>query len=435
MTVFKLLTAAVRGLLQTLILYPIVGLLSLSAQASDKLGDTLILISIDGARHDYLELHHAPTLSRLATSGLRVDFLQPVFPTKTFTNHYSLVTGLYPRRHGIVNNTIYDPSFDAIFSPGNVTEVQNGRWWDGEPIWVSAERQGLVAGTVFFPGSEAPVQGIRPSYWFTYDESMDNTVRVDTVIEWLEKPVAERPQMITLYFSSVDLAGHDYGPHSREVAAALIDVDSKIAYLLAQLEQRQLLEQVNLLIVSDHGMASVDLNNHVIIDEAFDTSLAQRLVLTGELASIFPLEGQAQAIVQQLQANLPPQVTAYTDQTIPDRYHYFDHPRIAPINVLADNGWRLLTRAAYDRFSQRPDFNRIRGGHGYDNLEPDMQGLAIAFGPAFQSDTRIDRVNMVDLYNIMAAVLNLAPADNDGDPAVAARFLTQHVLERASAGQ
>jgi predicted AlkP superfamily pyrophosphatase or phosphodiesterase len=393
--------------------------------------DTLIIISIDGAGHDYLERHHAPTLSALQATGVRVDHLQPVFPSKTFTNHYSLMTGLYPRNHGIINNIIYDPEFDAVFSPGNVPEVQNNRWWGGEPIWVTAEKQGMIAGTVFFPGSEAPIQGIRPTYWFTYNESMDQTQRVDTVLSWLDKPAAERPQMMTLYFSTVDLAGHDYGPDSVQVAQAMTDADQSIAYLLSELDARRILDKVNLLIVSDHGMTNVDLDNHVIIDEAFDTSLAARMIVTGELVSIFPKQGQTQNIVQQLQANLPPQVSTYTDETIPQRFNYTGNPRIAPINVLADSGWRLLTRVAYDRLSARDDFNRIRGGHGYDHEHPDMQGLLIAHGPAFNKSSRIERLSMIDLYNVMTAVLDLSPAANDGDPAVLPLLLKPDIVDRA----
>lgn len=404
--------------------------LVVSAHADD-LADTLIVISIDGARHDYIDRYDAPTLSALQSSGVRVNYLQPVFPSKTFTNHYSLMTGLYPRNHGIVNNTIYDPVFDAVFSPGNVPEVQNGRWWGGEPIWVTAEKHGMIAGTVFFPGSEAPIQGVRPTHWFTYNEHMDETLRVDTVLSWLDKPTAERPQMITLYYSKVDLAGHDHGPDSVQVAEAMAETDQSIAYLLSELEARSILDKVNLLIVSDHGMANVDLNNHVIIDEAFDTSLARRMVVTGELVSIFPSEGQTETIAQQLQAALPPQVTAYTDETIPERFNYTGNPRIPPINVLADNGWRLMTRAVYERFRARDDFNRIRGGHGYDHEHPDMQGLMIAHGPAFRESSRIERLSMTDLYNVMAAVLDLPPAANDGDPSVLPLLLKPEIVDRA----
>jgi predicted AlkP superfamily pyrophosphatase or phosphodiesterase len=386
--------------------------------ASKDLQETLIVVSVDGVRHDYLELHHAPTLSALAQTGLKIDFLQPVFPSKTFASHYSLVTGLHPDRHGIVNNTMYDPGFDATFSPGNVAEVQNGRWWGGEPIWVTAQQQGLIAGTFFFPGSEAPVQGVRPQYWFTYDESLTNDFRVETVLMWLDKPAAERPRMITLYFSDVDLAGHGYGPESAEVAAALLEVDNKIADLLDGLQSRNMLDKVNLLIVSDHGMTTVDLNRHAVIDEAFDTELASRIIITTELASIYPHQHQTDTIVRQLQHNLPAGATAYTKATMPERFRYTDNARIAPITVVADNGWRLLNRATLDRMQAGDDFNRLRGGHGYDNLEPDMQGLAIAVGPAFRKASRIHTVNMVDLYNVMAAVLHLRPAANEGDPAI-----------------
>ncbi|ALO44970.1 ectonucleotide pyrophosphatase/phosphodiesterase [Pseudohongiella spirulinae] len=387
-----------------------------TAQAPEPLDDTIILISIDGARHDYLDLHHAPTLRRLAAVGLQARHLQPVFPTKTFTNHYSLVTGLYPAKHGIVDNNMYDPPTGLRFSLGNREQVQNPYWWGGEPIWVTAIKQGLVSATFFFPGSEAAVQGISPSYWFTYDESISNRQRVNTVLDWLAKPAAERPQMITLYFSDVDTAGHNFGPESEEVRQALAHVDGEIGYLVAELEERRLLNQVNLMITSDHGMAAVDLNQHIIIDEAFDTTLAEQILYSRELVSIFPAQGNSEQLLSQLRQNLPVQASVYSADTLPARFHFSGHERIAPILVLAEPGWAMLRRSWLEGFEREASLNRIRGGHGYDNSAPDMQGLFIAHGPAFRSQTKIESIRMIDLYNVMANILKLTPAVNDGDP-------------------
>jgi predicted AlkP superfamily pyrophosphatase or phosphodiesterase len=379
---------------------------------------TLLIISIDGARHDYLELHEAPALASLARHSLRVNAMQPVFPTKTFTNHYSLVTGLLPRNHGIVDNNMYDARMGLRFSLGNREQVQNPDWWGGEPIWVTAIKQGMVAGTFFFPGSEAAVQGISPNYWFTYDESITNRERVDTILMWLAKPVSERPQVMTLYFSDVDTAGHNHGPESPEVAQALADVDAEIGYLLEQLETRQWLDQMNIMITSDHGMASVDLNKHAIIDEAFDTALAEQILYSREMVSIFPLPGNQDEIVAQLTAALPTTAIVYTQETLPARFEFSGHHRIAPVLVLAESGTTLLRRSWLDGFIQEDSLNTIRGGHGYDNQDTDMQALFFAVGPAFKAPGQIDQLRMIDIYNVMAAILNLTPAANDGDPAV-----------------
>lgn len=392
--------------------------LGANAQPTEPLDDTIILISIDGARHDYLDLHDAPTLERLAAAGLQARHLQPVFPTKTFTNHYSLVTGLYPAKHGIVDNNMYDPPTGLRFSLGNREQVQNPYWWGGEPIWVTAVKQGQVSATFFFPGSEAAVQGISPSYWFTYDESISNRERVNTVLDWLAKPAAERPQIITLYFSDVDTAGHNFGPESEEVRQALAHVDGEIGFLVQELEGRGLLNQVNLMITSDHGMAAVDLNQHIIIDEAFDTALAEQILYSRELVSIFTAEGNSEQLLAQLRENLPPQASAYSAESLPERFHFSGHQRIAPILVLAEPGWAMLRRSWLEGFQRNGTLNQIRGGHGYDNTSPDMQGLFIAHGPAFRSQTTIDSIRMIDLYNVMTHILQLTPATNDGDPEV-----------------
>lgn len=387
-------------------------------EPSGNLESTVILISIDGMGIDYAERFAAPALAALAQRGVVADALRPVFPSKTFPNHYSLVTGLHPQNHGVVDNTMYDPGFDAVFSMGRREEVENPRWWGGEPIWVTAEKQGLVSATFFFPGSETAVQGIRPSYWYTYDGSIPNRERVDTVFNWLELPVAERPRIITLYFSDVDTVGHQYGPNAPEVGAAMREVDDEIAYLLAGLQQREMLGDVDLIITSDHGMAEVDLRRHVVIDEVFDTDLAQRVMYSRELVSIFPKEGELDTIVQQLEANLPESASVYQKSDMPARFHYSRHDRIAPIVVLADMGTALLRRTWLDDMSAQPDFDRPRGGHGYDNAAPEMRAVFMAIGPSFRPATRIGEISMVDIYNVMARILEIEPAPNDGDPAV-----------------
>ena len=401
---------------------------NLARAAEDPLGPTLLVISIDGARHDFLELHDAPALSALADRSLRADALQPVFPTKTFTNHYSLVTGLLPRNHGIVDNNMYDNRMNLRFSLGNREQVQNPDWWGGEPIWVTAIKQDLVAGTFFFPGSEAPVQGISPSYWFTYDESISNRERVDTILMWLEKPKDERPSLMTLYFSDVDSAGHNHGPDSPEVARAMADIDVEIAYLLEQLAARELLDQINIMVTSDHGMAEVNLHQHIVIDEAFDTSLAGQILYSRELVSIFPAPGQLETIVAQLEANLPDPASVFTADTLPARFELTGHHRIAPVLVLAQPGWAMLRRSWLDGMQRDGSLDNVSGGHGYDNLSPDMQALFFAHGPAFLAPGKIDQLRMIDVYNVMTAILGLTPAPNDGDPALVPMMLKPEIV-------
>ncbi|MCH8537664.1 MAG: ectonucleotide pyrophosphatase/phosphodiesterase [Alkalimonas sp.] len=390
-----------------------------AGSTTPTLAPTLILISIDGVHPDYLERYPSQHLNALADAGVRVAALKPVFPSKTFPNHYSLVTGLHPENHGVIDNSMYDPKWDARFSMRMPEEVGNPRWWGGEPIWVTAEKQGQVAATYFFPGSEAPIQGVRPSFWFPYDGDTPNRQRVETVLNWLQLPDTERPRIITLYFSDVDSAGHAHGPNSRQVRQAMQDIDEEIGYLVAGLAELELLDQVDLLITSDHGMAEVNQAQHIVIDQAFDPELARYVRYSRELVSIFPKEGQKEIIYQQLKTQLPDEgVRLYRKSELPDRFHFREHRRIAPIQVLAEVDWILVRRSWLPGMINAPTYREPRGSHGYDNEEPSMQGMLIAHGPSFRQQHAIEELSMVDLYQVMTTILGLEAAPHDGDPAV-----------------
>lgn len=378
---------------------------------------SLLIISIDGLRHDYLSLHQAPMLAELAAGGVHVKQLQPVFPSKTFPNHYSLVTGLHPERHGIVDNSMYDPEHQRQFAMSMADQVADGFWWQGEPIWITAELQGVKAATYFFPGSEAEIKGKRPSYWFPYQHNTPNRERTEQVLAWLALPEAERPRVITLYFSDVDSAGHNYGPRSEQVAQALAEVDAELTYLVQTLRERGQAEQVNLIISSDHGMAEVDQRKYIIADELFDGSLTQNVRFSREIVSIFPKSGQEELLYQQIAGRYnPEQMRLYRKHELPERFQHQHHVRIAPIILLAEQPWIFVRRSLLPGLKADPSFFRARGSHGYDNTEPDMQGMLIAYGPAFKQQATVAQLSMVDFYNVMARVVGLTPAPNQGDP-------------------
>jgi predicted AlkP superfamily pyrophosphatase or phosphodiesterase len=224
-----------------------------AAERKDTLKPTVILISLDGFRADYLKKYSAPNLGRLAAEGVRARWLIPSFPSLTFPNHYAIATGLYPQDNGIVDNSIYDPVTESSFSMSNDEAVRDGRWWWGEPIWITAEKQGQRAGVYFFPGSEAEIEGVRPTYWKHYDGKVPNSERVDTVLSWLDLPATQRPTFFALYFSDVDTAGHDSGPDSEGVGNAVARVDETVGRLMQGLEERNLYDRINIIVVSDHG--------------------------------------------------------------------------------------------------------------------------------------------------------------------------------------
>ena len=373
---------------------------------------TVILISLDGFRYDYVDKYEAPTIARLAKEGVRAKWMIPSFPTKTFPNHYTIVTGLYPANHGIVENNVFD--FGTVFSMGKREEVENPRWWGGEPIWVTAEKQGQVAASYFWVGSEARIGGIQPTFWKTYDGKIPNDSRVDTVLGWLDLPREKRPTMITMYFSDTDDAGHGHSPAGVEVKEAVKTVDGNIARLLDGLKNRKIDKKVNIIIVSDHGMAAVDQTNAIIMDDHFRFDDTERILWTGEIVQIFPKAGKEDVIMSALEKP-GLHTTCWRKKDIPDRLHYKQGARVAPIVCTSDLGWMMTSRERYETLKKRADFGRIRGAHGYDNKYQEMQATFIAHGRNFKKNRIIEPFENIEIYNIMCKILSLVPAKNDGD--------------------
>jgi predicted AlkP superfamily pyrophosphatase or phosphodiesterase len=385
---------------------------------------TVILVSLDGFRYDYIEKFAPPTILSLASEGVRAKWMTPSFPTKTFPNHYAIVTGLYPQDNGIVENSIYDQTSKATMTMGNREEVQKGHWWVAEPIWITAEKQGQRSAPFFWPGSEAEIGGMRPTYWKPYDDHLPNDTRVDTILSWLDLPPGERPTFLTLYFSDVDSAGHDLSPDSPKVGEAVLRVDKELARLVEGLKARGVFEQVNIIIVSDHGMATQDFNNVIILDELFDQNLAEKILWSNEIVSIFPRAGKEDVIYGKLRAGLPGHAKVYKKSELPARLHYSDSIRIAPLLVLPDEGWTLAPRKRFEEWRSRGLLNGPRGGHGYDNDLASMRAIFVARGSAFKKGAVIEPFENIHVYSLMTRILGLRPAHNvdNAELATAALF-------------
>lgn len=399
-------------------LFLLVPLLVLFCGTSDFLGQkpikdlrpTIILVSIDGLRYDYLDKYQPPALSEIAREGVRAKWMIPSFPTKTFPNHYTVATGLYPENHGIIENNIFD--FGVVFSLGKREEVQNTRWWLGEPIWVTAEKQGVRAGAFFFPGTEAEIDGRRPTFWKEYDGKIPNEERVDQILKWIDLPRGERPRMFTLYFSDVDDAGHGYGPDAAQTRDAVLKVDESIKRLIDGLKTRKIDKKVNVIITSDHGMAVVDQRNAVVMDDYLDQKLTERVLTTGEIWQIFPKNGETENIMKGL-AGIQ-NATCWRKSEIPARLHYQASPRIAPIVCSSNEGWFMTSRERYESQKKRSDFLQIKGAHGYDNELQSMRATFIARGGEFKKKKTVEPFENIHVYELMCKVLGLTPAKNDG---------------------
>ncbi len=370
----------------------------------------LILISIDGFRWDYLQKFDAPVLKQLAANGVRAQRLIPSFPSLTFPNHYTLVTGLHPEHHGIVANTFFDPALQEKFIYKNRESATDPRWWSGgEPIWITAEKQGVRSACFFWPGSEAENHGTRPSYFKSFEKALTCAERVDGLLAWLDLPPEKRPRFCTLYFDLVDSAGHRYGPDAPETAAAIKEVDEAIGRLLAGLAQRGLREQTNLVLVSDHGMEPVDADHVILLDDYVDLKTIE-IDFAGANVGLRPKTGTAEELVAKFRGKHP-QLSAWVRTEVPESLHYRASDRIAPVILSAAPGWSILGRD----FLRMKRFTFERGAHGYDPATPNMGALFIASGPAFQHGRMIDDVENIHVYNLLCAVLNLKPAPNDGD--------------------
>ena len=420
---FRVISARLLAL--TVLLFAAVSSVCPQTKTITDLRPTVILVSLDGFRYDYLEKYNPPNLKRLARTGVRAKWMVPSFPTKTFPNHYTIATGLYPQNHGIVENNIYDSRFDKIFTLSDRAEIEKGRWWLGEPIWVTAHNQGQKTASMFYPGTEAEIAGVRPDYWQPYDENMPNDERVSAILRWLDLPVAERPTFLALYFSDVDDAGHAHGPISTETKTAVRTVDDGIGQLVAGLKARKIFSTVSLIVVSDHGMAPVNFNQAIILDELFDTKLAERIFWTREIISIFPKTGKEDEIYQTLKSKLPAQARVYRKSELPPRLHYSDSPRIAPLLVLPDEGWILTSRAGFEELKKQGRMKRTGGGHGYDNRFPSMRAIFIAHGNRFKRSQVVKPFENVQVYNLMTRLLRLKPAPNDGDASMPRRVLAR----------
>jgi predicted AlkP superfamily pyrophosphatase or phosphodiesterase len=374
----------------------------------------LLLISIDGYRPDYMNRGLSPTLVMLARDGVRATSMQPAFPTLTFPNHYTIVTGRTPDHHGIVANTMLDPRLGR-FALADRRATSDGRWWaQATPIWDTAARHGLRTATMFWPGSEAAIHGRRPDHWRPYDGAVTATQRVDQVLAWLDLPMAQRPSFLTLYFDAVDHAGHAFGPDSPQVDAALRETDAAMARLVAGLRQRGAYQRINLIVVSDHGMVAAPPQQRIRIDRLVPIDRVQTVSL-GVLAGFNPRDHSAlartqfAAIARTLQ-HPQAHMRCWDRRRVPRRLAYGHNPRVPQLLCLADVGWRI---AATDvSATGKPP---KRGEHGYDNAEPGMQAIFIAHGPAFRTGAVVPPFPNVDVYPLMTHLLGIPAAANDGD--------------------
>ena len=376
-----------------------------SSQTSDN---QVLLISFDGFGHDFLSRTSTPHFDSLVAKGVSSKGLIPVFPTKTFPNHYSIATGLYPENTGLVANTMYDPKFGGWYRISNREAVEDPEWYSGEPIWNTLEKQGLKAGTMFWVGSEAPIQDMRPTYWKRYNEDITEKARIDTVVKWLSYPRDRAVNFATLYFELVDATAHDYGLESDSLDAAIQKSDRLLGYLKQKLREVNKWESINLIILSDHGMVDVSSDKTIRLDTIIDMEDVDRITWA-PATMIQPKEGKIEEIYRALKAS-EENYRVYRKENIPERYHIKNHRRVPDILVVADLGYTILNENYKDRFLQ----SLPSAMHGYDNNTKAMQALFTASGPAFAEGKKISSFQNIHVYELINHLLGTEPVPNDG---------------------
>lgn len=388
---------------------------SLGGESAPPRSRLTLLVSIDGFRADYLGKGDTPAMDALAAGGA-LGAMRPSFPTLTYPNHYTLITGKRPDRNGVVNNVMQDEQIPGVtFRMSNAEAVNDGRWWDQAlPFWVSVEQQGQKAAAMFWPGSQAEIAGVRPSRWMTFNQAMPSKDRVDQLLSWLDDPKGPELRFSTLYFDVVDTDGHHYGPQSPERRAATVEVDQAVARLVEGLKARGRLETTDIVIVADHGMAPVPAAQRWPLDDVVDLSKVS-LVATGAVVALTPLPGREAEVEAALLKPLP-HLTCWKKGQIPERYHYGRNPRVPAIVCLSETGWYVTTRKMMEKPGK---WDGLDGGqHGFDPYDPAMRAAFIAHGPSIRPGVVLPVFDNVDVYPLLAKISGVKPEKGDGSLAI-----------------
>ncbi|KAF7230737.1 ectonucleotide pyrophosphatase/phosphodiesterase family member 1 [Nothobranchius furzeri] len=375
----------------------------------------LILVSLDGFRAKYLNDHksHLPVLNKLRSAGTTAPYIRPVYPTKTFPNHYSIVTGLYPESHGIIDNKMYDVTQNAFFSL-KTNEKFNPRWYHGEPVWLTAMRQKLRTATFFWPGSDVPINGTFPDFYKQYDSQIPFEQRLATLFGWLSLPKEQRADFYTLYVDEPDTAGHKYGPESQQVISALEKVDKLLGMLMNGLKERRLHRCANVIIMSDHGMEEASCDRATFVTN-YQQHTSDFIIIQGPAARIRPkrlpddyFSFDYEGLVKNLSCRTPEQpMRPYLKENLPKRMHFANNQRIERGHLYMKSGWQAALNQQEVKYC-------TGGFHGSDNVFDNMQAIFIGYGPAFKTNTVVAPFENIEIYNLMCDLLEISPASNNG---------------------
>lgn len=363
----------------------------------------VLLVSFDGFRWDYLNRNITPNLNEVIENGVRASSLRPVSPSKTFPNHYSIISGMYAENHGIIFNSFEDVHTYDYYRIGDTSAVRNSKWYKGEAFWETAEKNGITTASYFWPGSEMNDPERRPTYFKRYQHNEPYKNRIDGVINWLKLPQKERPHFITLYFHDTDTYGHNFGPNSPEIDQSIQRLDSLVGYLNENLKNIGMIDSVNIIYVSDHGMTEVDTSRTINIEEILP-GMKYKFGGTKTLAMIEPQASDYDSVLALLQIN-ESHYTVYQKEQLPDYYHFRNNENIFSIILSADLGWSLVNNKQLSRMKKYSD----KGNHGYDKDYIDMHGVFLARGPNFKVNYKTGTLWNIDINPLLCKIFNIYP--------------------------
>jgi predicted AlkP superfamily pyrophosphatase or phosphodiesterase len=365
----------------------------------------VVMLSMDGFRWDYPEKANTPNLDFVEEIGVRAEASIPCFPTKTFPNHYSMATGLYPENHGIVLNSFYAPDIDKYYWISNNEAVTDSAFYFGEPIWVTAEKQGVKSASYFWVGSEALHDNIYPTYHYAYNGKVPFEKRIDGVIEWLNLPKNERPHLIMWYIQEPDSKGHDVGPDHPEIDFMIEYLDSLVGVFNQKIAGLPIADEINIIITSDHGMGQISKEKTVCLYDLINKDWCEQID-GGNPVFLIDAKDEYYDSIYNILSNTD-HITVWKKEEVPERLHYSSGVRIKDFIVAADSSWSIIKSSKKRYYSG--------GAHGYDNKNKDMHAIFYAYGPAFKVAHKQPSINNIDIYPLICEILGIEPVAVDGD--------------------
>jgi len=370
----------------------------------------VLIISFDGLRWDYVERNISPNIAELSKRGVTASSLRPVFPTKTFPNHISIITGMYPENHGIIANEFVDIENNDEYKMWDKSIASNSKWYKGEAFWETARKHGIITASYFWPSSAVDDSEKRPDYFHVYEHDRPYPERITSVLNWFNLPYEERPHFVTLYFDLTDGVGHEFGPESEEIDMAIGQLDSLVGLLNKGFRKINLLDSINIIITSDHGMTEISEERLIIVDEMLD-GYDYLFSNTGPFMLIYSEKEDTEKIYDTLKEE-ENHFNVYKREDVPEYFHFSQNELIGDMVLIADIGWSLINKEDLEQIKKYSS----KGNHGYDNFHIDMHGVFIAAGPSFKQNYKTGTLNNIDIYPLLCKIFNCTPAENiNGD--------------------